>query len=116
VQKKLTFWSSKTRGYTGRVRGLRTGLKSRPVPVPAHTSSEFKWRTYFRTRNSTDLPTERRQLIDLRSDWFQSLPKSFSESRVELHRRRRDISSKSNSVPTMIKRGKIQRDGAAHHH
>src|SRR4051812_33879797 len=27
----------KTRGYTGRVRGLSTGLKSRPVPVPAHT-------------------------------------------------------------------------------
>ncbi|KAJ7229694.1 hypothetical protein C8J57DRAFT_1245173 [Mycena rebaudengoi] len=27
----------KTRGYTGRVHGLSTGLRSRPVPVPAHT-------------------------------------------------------------------------------
>ncbi|KAJ7798409.1 hypothetical protein B0H14DRAFT_3544692 [Mycena olivaceomarginata] len=37
LAKKKKIWSSKTRGYTGRVRGLSTGLKSRPVPVPAHT-------------------------------------------------------------------------------
>ncbi|KAJ7318367.1 hypothetical protein DFH08DRAFT_819973 [Mycena albidolilacea] len=34
---KFKILELKTRGYTGRVRGLSTGLRSRPVPVPAHT-------------------------------------------------------------------------------
>ncbi|KAJ7321367.1 hypothetical protein DFH08DRAFT_1033964 [Mycena albidolilacea] len=64
----------KTRGYTGRARGLSTGLKSRRVPAPAHTRG-YKPAGVPATRVHPYVPVQG-HLVDT-MDFLQTLAEAY---------------------------------------